>query len=74
MTRDGIAELPLCHEQCACTAPTATRIFDTFVGVQRHHLTHDGQHIQVFDPELTALQHQLLELLAIPANTGTPSR
>jgi hypothetical protein len=46
-------------------------IHDQFADVQRHQLTRDGQHIQTFDPQLTALQHQLLELLAIPASAYT---
>lgn len=71
MTREEIAELPLYHEQRACTAPTAARIFDAFANVQRHQLIHDGHHIQTFDPQLTPLQHQLLELLGIPASAYT---
>jgi transposase len=71
MTREQIAELPLYHEQRACTAPTAARIYDAFAGVQRHQLTRDGRHIQTFDPELTALQLQLLELLTVPASAYT---
>jgi transposase len=76
MIREEIAELPLYHEQRACTAPTAARIFDSFASVQRHHLTHNGQHIQVFDPQLTTLQLQLLQLLEIPASayTSAPPR
>jgi hypothetical protein len=76
MTRENIPELALYHEQRACAAPTAARIFDAFASVQRHHLTHNGQQIQVFDPQLTTLQLQLLELLGIPATayTGAPPR
>ena len=71
MTRQDIPELALYHEQRACTAPTAARIFDAFTDVQRHHLTRDGQRIQTFDPQLTPLQHQLLELLGVPASAYT---
>lgn len=71
MTRNDIAELPLYHEQRACTAPTAARILDAFATVQRHQLTRNGHHIQVFDPQLTPLQHQLLELLGIPTSAYT---
>ncbi|MGB0095652.1 MAG: hypothetical protein WBP81_24320, partial [Solirubrobacteraceae bacterium] len=71
MTRDEIHELPLYHEQRSCTAPTAARVFDAFAGVQRHHLTRDGRHIQTFDPELTPLQQQLLKLLGIGASAYT---
>jgi transposase len=71
MVRDGIAELPLYHEQRACTAPTAARVFEHFADISRHHLTRDGRHIQTFDPEPTTLQLQLLELLQIPASAYT---
>jgi transposase len=71
MTRQDIPELALYHEQRACAAPTAARIYDAFTDVQRHHLTRDGQRIQTFDPQLTPLQHQLLELLGVPASAYT---
>jgi transposase len=71
MTHHNIPELALYHEQRACTAPTAARIFDAFTDVQRHHLTRDVQRIQTFDPQLTPLQHQLLELLGVPASAYT---
>jgi len=68
MNRESVAELPLYHEDRCCTAPTAARVFDHFADVQRHHLTRDQQHIQVFEPELTPLQQQLLDLLSVPAS------
>ncbi len=57
-------------------APTAARIFDQFVDIQRHHLTREDQHVQTFQPQLTPLQQQLLALLGMPASaylTTTPS-
>jgi len=71
MARERVRELPLYHEQRACTAPTAARVFDHFTGVQRHHLTRNGRHLQTFDPQLTDPQRQLLDLLAVPANAYT---
>jgi len=68
MTHDGVAELPLYHEDRSCTAPTAARVFDHFSDVQRHHLIREHQHIQVFEPQLTPLQQQLLDLLDVPAS------
>ena len=68
MTRDGITELPLYHENRSCTAPTAARVFDHFADVQRHHLTRQHQHIQIFEPQLTPLQQQLLDLLDVAAS------
>ena len=66
MTRDGVAELPLYHEHRSCSAPTAARIFDHFAEIQRHHLTREHEHVQTFEPQLTPLQHQLLDLLDTP--------
>jgi len=77
MAREQIAELPLYHEDRSCAAPTAARIFDAFAGLRRHHLTRDGQLVQTFEPQLTPLQRQLLELLGVPesayANAGSSS-
>jgi len=75
MAREGIDRLPLYPEERACWAPTAARVFELFDGVSRHRLLRDGGLVQVFEPQLTALQEQLLELLAMPlsayAGTGT---
>jgi transposase len=76
MAHQGVSALALYHEDRSCTAPTAARVFDHFSDVQRHHLTRDEQHIQVFQPQLTPLQQQLLELLGTPTSaylTTTPS-
>ena len=67
MTRHDIAELPLYHEARASKAPTAARIFDQFADTARHHITNrDGHTVQVFEPQLTDLHHQILDLLNIP--------
>jgi hypothetical protein len=67
MTSHDIPELPLYHEDRPSKAPTAARVFDQFADTTRHHLTsHDGHTVQIFDPELTDLQNQILRLLAIP--------
>lgn len=71
MTQASIASLPLYPEQRACAQPTADRTLELFNGLARHHITRDGRHIKTFPPQLTALQHQLLELLAIPATAYT---
>ncbi len=67
MTRNEITDLPLYHEDRSCTAPTAVRVFDHFADVQRHHLTRTDQRIQTFQPQLTPLHQQLLDLLNVPA-------
>jgi transposase len=73
MTRQQITELALYHEDRACTAPTAARVFEQFADLQRHHLIRDDAPIQTFQPQLTSLQAQLIELLAIPATAYTSS-
>lgn len=71
MTRQQISELPLYPEDRACTAPTASRVFDHLAPLQRHHLIRDGHAVQTFEPQLTELQAQLLDLLSVPASAYT---
>jgi transposase len=71
MSSEQITDLPLYPEDRSCTAPTATRVFDHLAPLQRHHLTHHGHTVQTFEPQLTPLQAQLLELLAVPASAYT---
>ena len=67
-----IAKIPLYPELRGCAAPSADRIFEIFAHVQRHELRdHAGNLIQAFEPELTGLQHQILQLLDVPATTYT---
>jgi transposase len=71
MTTAHITELPLYPEHRSCTAPTATRVFDHLAPLQRHHLTRDHQTVQTFEPQLTPLQEQLLNLLHVPTTAYT---
>ena len=71
MTAQQITDLPIYPEDRACTAPTAARVFDHLAPIQRHHLTHEHQTVQTFEPQLTPLQAQLLDLLGVPASTYT---
>lgn len=71
MSSQQITDLPLYPEDRACTAPTATRVFDHLAPLQRHHLIRDGHTVQTFQPQLTPLQAQLLDLLAVPASAYT---
>jgi transposase len=68
MTREQITNLPIYPEDRACTAPTAARVFDHLAPLQRHHLTRDRQTVQTFEPQLTSLQAQLLNLLDVPTS------
>ncbi len=45
------------------------RILEIFDSVQRHQVFHGEEVVQVFPPELNALQRQVLELLHVPADT-----
>ena len=69
MTRESVPELALYHEGRTSKAPTAARVFDLYTDTARHHLTsQDGEIVQIFEPELNDLQHQVLHLLGIPAS------
>lgn len=63
--------IPLYPELRSCPAPSATRILEIFTGIARHHLISNNRIVQVFEPTLTPLQHQVLDLLAIPTATYT---
>jgi transposase len=69
MTRQDVHQLALYHEGRATRAPTAARVFDLYADTARHHLTgHDGEIVQIFDPQLDDLQRQVLDLLAVPVD------
>jgi transposase len=74
MTDTGIDELSLYPEDRGCTAPTTARILEIFTGVARHELAApDGTVLRTFHPELTGLQRQVLDLLAIPTSLYNPA-
>jgi transposase len=58
--------IPLYPEDRACGSPSAARVLEIFNGVARHRLMSNGELIQVFEPTLTSLQLEVLELLGIP--------
>jgi hypothetical protein len=59
----------------ACPAPSAERILEIFTDLTRHDLRdHDGQPVQSFEVELDPLQHQVLDLLDVPAHRYTRAR
>jgi transposase len=71
ITRQQITDLPPYPEHRSCTAPTTARVFDHLTPIQRHHLTRDRHTVQTFEPQLTPLQTQLLDLLAVPTSAYT---
>ena len=69
MSDQGLAGIPLYPELRNCPAPSAPRILEIFDDIQRHQLIDDnGQIVQTFEPKLTDLQHQVLDLLHIPTS------
>jgi len=67
-----ISKIPLYPELRGCAEPSAERIFEIFAHVERHELYDAaGTKIQVFEPELTELQTQVLKLLGVPATAYT---
>jgi transposase len=74
MTDAGLTELSLYPEDRGCAAPTTARILEIFADVARHDLTApDGTVLRTFHPELTDLQHQVLDLLDIPVSVYQPA-
>lgn len=74
MTAAELNAIALYPELRACPAPSAPRILEIFTGVARHHLSdRHGRAVQVFEPTLTPLQQQVLNLLGIPTHTYTSS-
>jgi transposase len=71
MRTRGLSGIPLYPELRNCPAPSAPRIFEILAGIQRHHLLDHGTVAQTFEPQLTPLQHQILDLLGVPAATYT---
>jgi hypothetical protein len=71
MKTQGLAGIPLYPELRNCPAPSAPRILDIFNEVKRHHLNTGDQSVQTFQPQLTPLQQQVLDLLNIPASIYT---
>lgn len=61
-----IESLPLYPEERLCKAPTTDRVFDILRDLRRHHLLRRGRVVQTFQPELSDLQKQILQLLGVP--------
>jgi hypothetical protein len=64
--REEIEELPLYPEERVTHRPTAEQILRLYSLTQRHHLYENDRKVQVFEPELTDLQRQVLYLLGVP--------
>lgn len=66
MEREGIEHLPLYPEERASHHPTSLQILRLFSLPERHLLYRRGRLVEVFDPELSELQRQILRLLSVP--------
>jgi len=71
MKTEGLAGIPLYPELRNCPAPSAPRILEIFSDVQRHQLISGDHVVQTFQPQLTPIQQQVLDLLHIPASIYT---
>lgn len=65
MLKADARHIPLYPELRACAAPSAHRVLEIFTAVSRHHLISDGQLVKTFEPELSPLQLQVLDLLGV---------
>ncbi len=68
MKTSGRKSLPLYPESRDCPSPSAPRILEIFSDTQRHHLVNNDVIVKDFDPTLTSLQRDVLELLHVPAS------
>ena len=66
MKREKINSLPIYPEERASSRPTAEQVFRLFSLTERAVLMKNKKMVQVFKPELTDLQKQILELLGLP--------
>ena len=76
MHTEGLTGIPLYPELRNCPAPSAPRILEIFNELQRHHLQardQTVQTVQTFQPQLTPLHQQVLDLLHIPASAYSPT-
>ena len=65
MKREAIASLPLYPEERACRRPASEQVLRLFSLTERSRLLRRGRTLQVFEPELTPLQRQVLSLLGL---------
>ncbi len=75
MQRAALDKIKLYPEFRNCKAPSTERILQIFTTVTRHHLRHDsGVLLKTFQPELTAQQIQVLDLMGLAPSIYTQLR
>ena len=67
MQRAGVDQLPLYPEDRDCRRPTFLQILRLFSLPEHHVLRQNNGVVQVFSPQLSDLQRQVLHLLRVPA-------
>jgi len=72
MQKAGIKSLPLYPEERESKLPTASTVFRIFSLIDRETILSDSHELAVFEPELTELQLQLLDLLNVPRSSYVP--
>jgi transposase len=65
MSENALDHLPIYPENRPCKAPTMNRLIDVFQNLQRHVLSSNGITAQVFHPELTSIQKDILKMLGL---------
>jgi transposase len=71
MARRALNSIELYPEQRSCQAPSTERILEIFATLTRHQLHDNDRLIQTFQPELTAQQQQVLDLLGLAQSAYT---
>ncbi len=71
MERKGLESIPLYPEGRPCPAPTTDKVLEVFADLEDNRLMKGREVVQVFRPELTAQQRELLELAGVPEETYT---
>ena len=71
MRRAALDNIALYPEFRDCPAPSTERILEIFAPTTRHHLYQHGVLTKTFEPQLTAQQLQVLQLLQLPAANYT---
>ncbi len=66
MRREEITELTLYPEERRCKQPTAEQVLKLFALAQRNVVSRQGAVSEVYEPQFTELQRQVLRLLAVP--------
>ena len=66
MAKAEIKTIPIYPEGRSCTSPSAQRVLELFEHLDSHVLVEDGVVVEIFEPNLSPLQRQLLKLLGVP--------